>query len=87
MTWPKVKKAPAGAAKKKALKAAFMYSRKTTFDDGKTVETPRYDRGMLMAGHEIAGPVIILQHNSTTLVPPGYRARVSDNGNIHIKSV
>jgi N-methylhydantoinase A len=42
---------------------------------------------MLMAGHEIAGPVIILQHNSTTLVPPGYRARVSDNGNIHIKSV
>ncbi|MEK9944433.1 MAG: hydantoinase/oxoprolinase family protein [Alphaproteobacteria bacterium] len=87
MTWPKVKKAPAGAAKKKALKDAFMYSRKTTFDDGKTVETPRYDRGKLNAGHEISGPAVILQHNSTTLVPPGYRARVSDFGNIHIKSV
>jgi len=51
------------------------------------VETPRYDRGKLQAGHEISGPAVILQHNSTTLVPPGYRARVSDFGNIHIKSV
>ena len=87
LTWPKLKKAPAGAAKKKTLQAAFMYSRKTTFDDGKTVDTPRYDRGKLLAGHEIAGPAILLQHNSTTLIPPGYRARVSDFGNIHIKSV
>lgn len=39
-----------------------------------------------MAGHEIAGPAIILQHNSTTLVPPKYRARVGDFGNIHIKT-
>jgi len=86
MTWPKTKKAPAGAAKKKALKDAFLYSRKTTFDDGKTVDTPRYDRDKLKAGHEIAGPAVILQHNSTTLVPPRYKARVNDFGNIHIKT-
>jgi N-methylhydantoinase A len=86
LTWPRVKKAPAGAAKKKALKAAYLYSRKTTFDDGKTVDTPRYDRDKLLSGHEIAGPAVILQHNSTTLVPPGCKARVTDFGNIHIKT-
>lgn len=86
LTWPRVKKAPAGAAKTKALKAAYLYSRKTTFDDGKTVDTPRYDRDKLLSGHEIAGPAVILQHNSTTLVPPGCRARVTDFGNIHIKT-
>lgn len=86
MSWPKLKKAPAGAAKKKQLKDAFLYSRKTTFDDGKTVDTPRYDRGKLSSGHEISGPAIILQHNSTTLVPPRCKARVSDFGNIHIKT-
>ncbi len=86
MSWPRLKKAPAGAAKKKALKEAYLYTRKTTFDDGKTVDTPRYDRDKLLSGHEITGPAIILQHNSTTLVPPRCKARVSDFGNIHIKT-
>ena len=84
LTWPKLKKAPTGRAKKKTLDASFLYSRKTTFDDGKTVDTPRFNRDLLLAGHSLAGPAVIIQRNSTTLVPPGYRARVSDFGNIHI---
>ena len=84
LTWPKLKKAPTGRAKKKTLDESYLYSRRTTFDDGKTVDTPRFNRDLLLAGHSLAGPAVIIQHNSTTLVPPGYRARVSDFGNLHI---
>lgn len=63
-----------------------MYERPTVFDDKKTYATPRYDRKRLKAGHELAGPAIIVQHDSTTLVPPGYLARVSAKGNIHINA-
>ena len=64
---------------------ALLYSRPTTFDDGKTVDTPRYDRDHLKAGHKIAGPAILIQHNSTTLLPPGYVAEVAEFGNLHLR--
>ena len=63
---------------------AVLFSRPTTFDDGQTLDTPRYDRGQLGAGHKVPGPAIIIQHNSTTLVPPGYVADVSDYGNMFV---
>ena len=63
---------------------ALLYSRPTTFDDGKTVETPRYNRDRLKAGHRIPGPAILVQHNSTTLLPPGYVAEVTEFGNLHV---
>ncbi|MCB1379187.1 MAG: hydantoinase/oxoprolinase family protein, partial [Alphaproteobacteria bacterium] len=64
--------------------AAKLYTRKTVFDDGKEVATPRYDRGKLLAGDTISGPALIVQHNSTTLVPPKYTARVLSHGDIRI---
>jgi N-methylhydantoinase A len=64
---------------------ALMYVRPTTFDDGETIETPRYDRGKLKAGQTIAGPAIVIQHDSTTLIPPGHAAEVSDYGNLHVR--
>lgn len=63
---------------------AIMFVRRTTFDDGETYDTPRYDRSRLLAGNTLDGPAIVVQRDSTTLVPPGYRARVVTNGNIHI---
>ncbi len=63
---------------------AFLYSRSTTFDDGHTVDTPRYSRDRLKAGHRIAGPAILIQHNSTVLLPPGYVAQVAEFGNLHV---
>ena len=59
---------------------AFLYSRPTTFDDGQTVDTPRYDRLQLRAGHRIPGPAVLIQHNSTILVPPAYDCEVSAHG-------
>ena len=62
-----------------------MFVRPTTFDDGRTLETPRYDRRKLLAGDRIEGPAILVQHNSNTLVPPGYVAETLDYGNIRIR--
>ena len=63
---------------------ALMFVRPTTFDDGRTLETPRYDRRKLLAGDRIEGPAILVQHDSNTLVPPGYVAETLDYGNIRI---
>jgi N-methylhydantoinase A len=80
-----LKVAPIDEASGQSIADALLYSRKTTFDDGKTVETPRYDRGRLKAGHRIVGPAILIQHNSTTLLPPAYVAEVAEFGNLHIR--
>ena len=66
------------------IENALLYRRPTTFDDGQTLDTPRYDRDALKAGHRIPGPAILIQHNATTLVPPGYQAAVTDYGSLRI---
>ena len=66
------------------VQAAFLYERETVFDDGKSHKTPRYDRGKLGAGTRVTGPAIIIQHNSTTLLPPGYTAEVLDHGSMRL---
>ena len=43
---------------------------------GGFVETPIYDRAALSPSNEIAGPAIIDQLDTTTVVPPGMTARV-----------
>lgn len=64
---------------------ALMFVRPTTFDNGQTLETPRYDRMKLYSGDVVSGPAILIQHNSTTLVPPGYVAETLDYGNTRIR--
>ena len=63
---------------------ARLYVRDTVFDDGQAVATPRFDRGQLLADDSITGPALIVQHNSTTLVPPKYRATVLGHGDIRL---
>ena len=65
-------------------KSAELYVRDTVFDNGARVATPRYDRGKLLAQDEVTGPAIIVQHNSTTLVPPGYVATVLSHGDMRV---
>ena len=62
---------------------AVMYSRPTRFDAG-SFATPRYRREALKADDVVAGPAIILQHNSTTLVPPGWKAKVIAHGDLRL---
>jgi len=61
---------------------AVLYTRRTVFDDGKALETPRYRRDKLLADDRVAGPALIVQHNSTTLIPPGYTATVMTYGDM-----
>jgi N-methylhydantoinase A len=68
-------------------KEAELYRRRTVFDDGEALETPRYDRSKLLAEDTIAGPALVVQHNSTTIVPPGYRATVLTFGDMLIRRV
>jgi N-methylhydantoinase A len=68
-------------------RAAELYTRNTVFDDGKAVPTPRYDRAKLLADDVVSGPALIVQHNSTTLVPPGYSASVLSHGDMRIARV
>lgn len=76
---PKLKKGSAAQ-----LKQALLYARPTVFDDGKKANTPRYDRTRLGAGVTVPGPAILIQHNSTTLVPPGYAAKVMEYGALRV---
>ena len=64
--------------------AALMYVRDTIFDNGQSCPTPRYARGKLLAEDTVTGPAIITQHNSTTIVPPGYTARMLSHGDLLI---
>ncbi|MDW3118583.1 MAG: hydantoinase/oxoprolinase family protein [Roseovarius pacificus] len=69
------------------VEKAFLYERETIFDDGSTHVTPRLDRGKLGAGTCVSGPAIIIQHNSTVLLPPDYQAEVQEFGSLRLSKV
>jgi len=50
-----------------------------------TVPTPVLQRDLLKARNTFAGPAIVEQLDSTTVVPPGWRATVDDFGNLLIE--
>jgi N-methylhydantoinase A len=63
---------------------ALMYRRRTVFDDGTALDTPRYARDRLRRDDRVSGPALVIQHNSTTIIPPGYLATVMRFGDILI---
>jgi len=61
-------------------------SRRAYFGEaGKAVATPTFAREALRAGNTIAGPALIEEHASTTVVLPGDRMRVDTFGNLMIE--
>ncbi|HJO81748.1 MAG: hydantoinase/oxoprolinase family protein [SAR202 cluster bacterium] len=52
--------------------------------DGEFTPTPIYERSQLSIGARLDGPVIVEQMDSTTLIAPGERARIDENGNLVI---
>jgi N-methylhydantoinase A len=60
-------------------------TRAVYFDSsGAAVETPLYFRSDLPAGMRLEGPVVVDQLDSTTVVPPGWRAEVDEWLNIRM---
>jgi N-methylhydantoinase A len=55
--------------------------------DGKlaTLMTPFYRRGLLPLGQTIAGPAIVLQTDSTTVVPPDATLTADESGNLILR--
>jgi N-methylhydantoinase A len=64
-------------------RAAFTGKRQVFFD-GKFRPTPTYARAALAAGNRIAGPALIEEHASTTVLNPGDRLEVDAHGNLVI---
>ncbi len=60
--------------------------REVTFEDGRH-DTPIYDRGSLGEGQKIAGPAIIEEPASVTVLRPGQNLRVDAYGNLLIGKI
>ena len=52
---------------------------------GGYVDCPIYDRYALPVGASFAGPAVIEEFDSTTVVHPGFAVTVDDNGNLIIE--
>jgi 5-oxoprolinase (ATP-hydrolysing) len=64
---------------------AKTLEREVVFDvDGKPElhVTPFYERELLRAGDRIAGPAIVEQYDTTTVIPPGLTAEIDRHGNL-----
>lgn len=66
--------------------AAFRGTRAVYFaETGRRVDTPTYDRGALLAKNRIAGPALIEEYASTTVVHPGDVLTVDAFGDLVIE--
>ena len=64
-------------------KAAAVAKQKT-YMDGKDYNATVYDRAKLKAGNKVAGPAIVMEMDSTTVVLPRHYGLVDNYGNILI---
>ena len=68
--------------------AAFKKNRNVYFEEsGGYVSCPTYERSLLKARNKIAGPAIVEQMDTTTVIPPGQQAVIDGYGNIVIEVV
>ena len=59
-----------------------MSRRPVYFESTGWVETPVYEREAIGGGGRLAGPAVVEQYDSTTVVYPGWRASVDRFGNL-----
>ncbi len=64
--------------------SAALVEQHRVFFDGNFVTANIYDRDLLVAGHRVAGPAVITQTDSTTLIHPGHAGEVDAYLNILI---
>ena len=58
-----------------------------TYMAGESRDAPVHDRDGLAPGHAIDGPAIIVEANSTTVIEPGWRARVTERNHLVLDRV
>ncbi len=57
------------------------------YTGGSRHRTPVHDRADLSPGNFVDGPAIIIEANATTVVEPGWRAQLSDRGNLILERI
>jgi N-methylhydantoinase A len=67
-----------------SLHAALIGERRAYFD--RFVSTAIYERARLPLGARLAGPAIVEQPDTTTVIPPGVVALVDDAGNLRLRT-
>jgi N-methylhydantoinase A len=65
------------------IKSAVLGTSKV-FVDGRDQAAKLYERAKLKAGNVIAGPAVLLEMDSTTVILPGHEGKVDNFGNILI---
>jgi N-methylhydantoinase A len=63
---------------------AVESGRAQVWTDGKWQEAAFFRRADLMAGQHFRGPAVVAQDDCTTVVPPGFVARMDEYGNLRI---
>ncbi|MEM1126345.1 MAG: hydantoinase/oxoprolinase family protein [Bacteroidota bacterium] len=58
------------------LVSALLTTKPVWFTPDAPTPTPHYDRARLQPGHTLTGPALLLQYDTTTVLPPGWTARV-----------
>jgi len=64
--------------------AAAVVGRQKSYMDGKDCTAIVYDRALLKSGNRIAGPAIVMEMDSTTVILPKHHGKVDAYGNILI---
>jgi N-methylhydantoinase A len=64
--------------------AAAVVGRQKSYMDGKDCTATVYDRALLKSGNRIAGPAIVMEMDSTTVILPKHYGKVDAYGNILI---
>ncbi len=63
---------------------AAVVGKQMAFMEGKRVTARVYDRALLRAGNRLAGPAIVMEMDSTTVILPKHHAKVDSLGNMLI---
>jgi N-methylhydantoinase A len=72
------------AARASGILADARIGERRAYFDG-YVPTVVYERARLPVGARLAGPAIVEQHDTTTVIPPGVTALVDDAGNLRLR--
>jgi 5-oxoprolinase (ATP-hydrolysing) len=70
-----------------AADASSPVTHVTAFMASRTHDTPVFNRDTLGAGAQIPGPAILFDRTTTTIVEPGWRAMVSDRGDLLLERI
>lgn len=68
-----------------AMPAEALLSEEDVVFNGRTLRSPVVNREALLPGNGVGGPAVVVEYSATTVVPPGWVARVDGYGNLIIE--